>query len=50
MKIYFTADINYLFIYFSLFKVGFHELKSFLTNKYQQNKQTNNNVWETFGV
>ena len=25
----FIADINYLFIYFSLFKVGLHVLKNF---------------------
>ena len=47
------ADIIYLFIYFSLFKFGFHVVKKFLTNKWWQNKQTNNKVWEaiaTFGV
>ena len=29
----FIADINYLFIYFSLFRVGLHKVKKFLTNK-----------------
>ena len=29
VEILFTADINYLFIHFSLFKVGLHEVKYF---------------------
>ena len=28
----FIANINYLFIYFSLFKVGLHAVQIFLTN------------------
>ena len=43
----------YFIIYFYLFKVGLHEVKFFLTNRYEQNKQTDNKVWETvatFGV
>ena len=53
MKHSFIADINYLFVYFSLFKVGLHVINKFLTNKQQQNGQTNNKVWEaiaTFGA
>ena len=31
-EILFIADINYLFIYFSLFKVGLQVVKNFKTN------------------
>ena len=37
MEISFITDISYLFIYFSLFKVVYMQLKSFITNKYQKN-------------
>ena len=44
--------IIYLFIFFCS-RLVYTYLESFLTNKYQQNKQANNKVWETvatFGV
>ena len=36
--------MNYLFIYFSLFKVGLHVVKNSLTNKYQRNKQIDKKI------
>ena len=40
MEISFIADIDYLFVSLYL-RLVYTKLKSFLTNKYQQNKQTN---------
>ena len=33
VETFFIGDINHLFIYFSLFKVGLHVVQNFLTNK-----------------
>ena len=33
VETFFIVDINYSFIYFSLFKVGLHVAKKILTNK-----------------
>ena len=33
VETFFLVDINHLFIYFSLFKVGLQVVKNFLTNK-----------------
>ena len=33
VETFFTADVSYLVIYFSLFKVGLHVVKNFLTKK-----------------
>ena len=40
VETFFIVDINYSFIYFSLFKVGLHVAKKILTHKWRQNKQT----------